>query len=432
MRTLLVTVGTRGDVQPYVALGLALLAAGHRVTLCTCPKFESFVTRHGIDFAPLEQGLVDLLESDLGRAAFQNLRSVWGVLKTIPKVIGQVGPIHRRMVDDSWAAVQASKPDVVVFHPKMFCVPAFAAVREIPAVLAMFCPMHVPTAEFPLFGPSLGALYNRNTYRIVHALTAFGTRSYLRHWRKRYDPMRRSRHSTPGRVAKHRPLPVIHAYSEAIAPRPADWPEEVTVSGSWDLPVASAAADWQPSQALRHFLDAGPPPVYIGFGSMADTDPARLTALVLEAVEQAGVRAVLAQGWGGMTDVATSPHVHVLEAAPHAWLFPRMAAVVHHGGAGTTAAGLRAGCPSLICPFGLDQPFWGRCVQRLGAGLLLEAPRTLTALRLSRAIRQVTQTPSFRAAAERVAVQLNAENGVENAVRTIERIAQARSSSAHA
>ena len=160
-----------------------------------------------------------------------------------------------------------------------------------------------------------------------------------------------------------KPVTKLYAYSPAVLPRPADWDESSVVTGYWFL---DAPADWQPEPALVKFLQEDPPPVYVGFGSMFMQGGARKTEIVLEALRLAGQRGVLATGWGGLTAGNTSDDIFVLDAVPHDWLFPQVAAVVHHGGAGTTGAALRAGKPTVICPFVGDQPFWGRRVARFG------------------------------------------------------------------
>lgn len=425
MKILIATIGTRGDVQPYVALASGLIAAGHEVTLCTCPRFREFVTEFGVSFASLDEGLIELLESDFGRAIFEDLNGVFGVMRTIPKVLKQVGPIHRRMIDDCWAAVEEQNPDVILYHPKVFCVPAFAAVRKIPAILAMLCPLHVPTGDKPIFGRSLGRFYNRSTYRMVHRLSKLGTRSYLRHWRSQHDQQGLSKNSSPTQISAGQPIPVIHAYSKFVCPRPSDWPASASITGYWFLPQKTAVGStWVPPKALAAFLEAGEPPIYFGFGSMAGSDPSKVTSSIMGAVEKAGVRAVISTGWGGIVPTSTSSKIHVLESARHEWLFPKMAAVVHHGGAGTTAAGLRAGCPTIICPYGLDQPFWGRRVAELGAGVAPIPQKKLTESNLAEALEKVTTNPSYRISAKQVAESIATEDGIANAVKTIGQYSQ--------
>jgi sterol 3beta-glucosyltransferase len=216
-------------------------------------------------------------------------------------------------------------------------------------------------------------------------------------------------------------VPFLNGWSSHVAPDPPDWPSRgVETTGYWFL---DRPDDWTPPAALTAFLDDGPPPVYVGFGSMAGRDPRRTTRIVLDALRRAGCRGLLASGWGGLSARDLPASVHLCDQVPHDWLFPRVAAVVHHGGAGTTAAGLRAGRPTVVCPFFGDQPFWGRRVHDLGAGPPPIPQTHLTAERLARALRTVTECPSIRARAAAVGEKIRREDGVANAVAFIERMA---------
>jgi sterol 3beta-glucosyltransferase len=199
----------------------------------------------------------------------------------------------------------------------------------------------------------------------------------------------------------------------------------VYVTGYWTLDENSDRSDRtdasDPPPDLAEFLARGEPPVYVGFGSMSGTDPATTTRTVLDAIRRAGVRAVLASGWGGLAPSDAPARVHVVESAPHEWLFPRCAAVVHHGGAGTTAAGLRAGCPSVVCPFFGDQYFWGRRVESIGAGPAPVPQKHLTPDRLATAIREALDTPEMRRRAQHLGTALRSESGVARAVAILER-----------
>lgn len=424
MRILIATIGTRGDVQPYLALALGLKAAGHETAVCTCPRYRRLLEDAGIAHLPLDEGLIELLESPAGRLMIGQLDTVAGALRTVARVMKEVGPIHHRIVADAWAACEAFAPAAIVYHPKLFCMPAFAARRNVTAILAPLLPMQVATGEMPFWGlPKLplGNAYNRATWRLVEVLTRLGTARYLRPWRRHHDPEGLSRASTPSRTRRGAPIPVVHGYSAAVSPRPADWPAHARVCGYWFLPAeARSLRDWTPPAGLEHFLADGPAPVYIGFGSMAGGDPAATTRLVLDAVQRAGVRAVLARGWGGIAAAEAPATVHLLDEAPHEWLFPRMAAVVHHGGASTTAAGLRAGRPTLVCPFGLDQPFWGRRVHALGAGPAPLPQKRLSATGLARALTDLVDHPSYGKTAGALAAAIAREDGVAAAVAAIE------------
>ncbi|HUF26315.1 MAG TPA: glycosyltransferase, partial [Gemmatimonadaceae bacterium] len=181
-------------------------------------------------------------------------------------------------------------------------------------------------------------------------------------------------------------------------------------------------ADWKPPAALKRFLASGEPPVYVGFGSMAGRDPQRVTGIVIDALQSVGLRGVLATGWGGLTSDGLPDTMFPLGDVPHDWLFPRMTAVVHHGGAGTTAAGLRAGRPTVICPFFGDQPFWGWRVHELGVGSEPIPQKKLTAGRLAAALRQVTALPVIRRNADALGDKIRSEDGVANAIAVVEQL----------
>jgi UDP:flavonoid glycosyltransferase YjiC (YdhE family) len=202
-------------------------------------------------------------------------------------------------------------------------------------------------------------------------------------------------------------------------PRPADWGDPVTVAGYWFL---QAPSSFVPPPALARFLECGPTPVYVGFGSMALRDAERVTGVVLDALTLSGMRAVMALGWGGLSPRDLPDSVYALESVPHDWLFPRVAAVVHHGGAGTTAAGLRAGVPSVVVPFILDQFFWANRVARLGVGPPAVPYSRLSAQRLARAIAGAVGEPGIRERAAALGARIRAEDGVGKAVGTIERL----------
>ena len=420
MRVLIVTVGSRGDVQPYLALGTGLRAAGHDVTLATCARFRSFVTDHGLAYGHLGDEILQLLDSAAGRAAMEDTTGLLGSVKTNIRLARRANPINRGLLADVWQAARQADPQVIVYHPKALAGPHVAEKLGAPAVQAVPVPMSVATGDFPLIGAPalpLGRAYNRLTYRLVGA----GYRMYdgmVNTFRQETLCLARRRGAALAtRLPDGRPIPVLHAVSGHVLPRPADWPGHAQLTGYWFLDDATG---WQPPAELVDFLDAGDPPVYVGFGSMAGRDPQRLTRVVAEALRLAGVRGIVATGWGGLDAAGLPGNVLPITQAPHDWLFPRVSAVVHHGGAGTTAAALRAGRPSVICPFILDQFFWGRRVAALGAGSAPVPQSTITAQRLAAAIRQVSTDVDVRDAAAGLGRRLTAEDGVASAVARIE------------
>ncbi len=427
MNVLILTIGSRGDVQPYVALGAGLRAAGHAVTLGTSPRFRDLAEGAGLPLAPVSDEMVALADSPLGRGLFEEMgERYWRAVKAVARLAGRIGAMQRDLVADGWAAAQASNPDLIVYHPKMFGAPHYAEKLGVPAVAGIVFPQLVPTRAFPAVGfpdAGWGPTYNRLTYRIVDAVSGWFARRYAGPWRRAHGLPPMPRGAGLLHHADGSPIPVLHGFSPHVVVPPPDWPAHVRTTGYWFLNRADA---YVPPGDLRAFLERGEPPVYIGFGSMAARDPERTTRIVLEALRQAGVRAVLATGWGGLRSARAPSSVYVLDAAPHDWLLPRCSAAVHHGGAGTTAAGLRAGCPTVICPFFGDQPFWGRRIRACGVGPAPISQKELTAEKLAAALREVTTSRAIRKKAEALGEEIRREDGVANAVAFVESVRASR------
>ncbi len=423
MRILILTFGSRGDVQPYVALGAALRARGHEVTLSTGRGFEAMIEAAGLAAAPLSVDIRDLLESPEIKQALHSLAGklrAWRASKTM----------MRRLFDDMWAVARDLKPDLVVYHPKAYVVPLLARALGRVAVPSFLQPAYVPTRAFPnciLPFAGLGSLGNRASYGLVSLLMRLGTAAVLRDWARDRPEIARPGSWDP--VEGHDPrgpgVLRLHAHSRHLVPRPDDWSARERVTGYW---FTAPEETWQPPAALARFLAAGPPPVYLGFGSMPAEDAGRMTRLVRDALAASGQRGLLATGWGGLEDAARSEtgsdRVLVIEAAPHSWLFPRCAAVVHHGGAGTTHEALRWGRPTIVCPVFGDQPFWGRRVRALGAGPAPLPQRRLTAAALAGALSAVGD-PAILARATALGAALRAEGGVAAAVEALESLSLA-------
>lgn len=223
----------------------------------------------------------------------------------------------------------------------------------------------------------------------------------------------------PGQLFRMK-VPYTYMWSPGLIPKPADWGPEIDIAGFVFLDLASS---FKPPKTLTKFLEAGEPPVYIGFGSIVVDDPDKFTSLIFKAVEKAGIRALVSKGWGGLGDEGNTPdNIYMLENTPHDWLFPRVSAVVHHGGAGTTAIGLKCGKPTMIVPFFGDQPFWGAMVARAGAGAHAAVPyKELTADKLAEGIQECL-SPEAKEHAQEIARDIAAEgDGAANAVKSFHR-----------
>lgn len=408
MRIAIATLGTRGDVQPYVALALGLLRRGHQVQLAAPEQFAAFVTGHGVDFAALPGEFLALLDTPEGKAAVAGGEGFSAGMK----LLKHVRPLMRTLLDAEWRAARAFAPDVIVHHPKSLASPHIAARLGIPAVLASPLPGFTPTAAFPsplLPYRNLGPL-NRLSHQLAIRGGGVLFGKLIAGWRAETLGL-------PAKGATASPAATLYAYSPHVVPRPADWRPDVAVTGYWFLDDP----DWQMPDDLRGFLAAGEPPLYVGFGSMPGLDPARLTADVAAALARIGRRGLLATGGGALQVPEGAAHLHGIDAAPHEQLFRHVTAVLHHGGAGTTGAALRAGLPMAICPFLGDQPFWARRAAELGlAGPPLDR-RRLSVDALANAL-SATDHPAMRNRAAALGEQIRAERGVDAAVRMIEAI----------
>lgn len=422
MNIFIIALGTRGDVQPYVALALGLKKAGHQVTICSTENFRSFVTEYGLPFEPTRDDILEIMNTEGGRALLQGDLSFWKAIETAREMLDLAGPLQKQMLDDTWRAAERTQPDLILCHPKGYGGPHIAEKLGIPIIMALVIPGVVPTAAFPGFGfPEwkLGGWYNRWTAQLFTSVWTMSFAKPVKSWRNTHGlpPVRGSLSLT-----KHpngSPIPAMHGFSEHVVPFPSDWPDYATMTGYWFLDQPDT---WQPPAPLIDFLNASKPPVYIGFGSsISGTKTARISQVVVEAVRKANVRAILAKGWGGLDARDLPESIYQIDGAPHDWLFPRMAAVVHHGGAGTTAAGLYAGKPSLICPFSVDQPFWGHRVHALGAGPVPIPSKALTVDKLARALRDLVDNAHYRERSEAIGDKLRKEDSIAAAIAFIER-----------
>jgi len=421
MKVLIMTLGTRGDVQPFIALARGLLAAGHEVVLTAPQRFAGFAAGHGVPFAGVDDGPMRLMDDPVMAGAM-----IEGGARARLQQVRNMPAMFTQVLADCWAVASdgaGAGADVVVHNGQIIAGQHVAEKLGIPAVLALPIPIYVPTKEFPWPGvamPSwLPAAANRATFLGMKAPAAIFGRVVDR-WREDILglPRRRGRHDP-----LHRPdngqAPVLHAFSPSVLPPPADWPDSVHTTGYWFLPPSDEALPPQ----VEDFLRAGDPPVFVGFGSMSGRDPARSTALVLEAARRAGVRLVIGAGSGGLDSSIQSDGVLAVEDVAYLNLFPRMAAVVHHGGAGTAGTAFASGRPQVVCPFIADQPFWARLAHDRGVAPAPQPQRHLTAAGLASAITTAATDSDMARAARELGRRVRAEDGISAAVTALERIA---------
>ena len=413
MRITILTTGTRGDTQPYLALGLALKNVGQTVRVAAFENYEDFVKSYGLEFFPIK-GDITRMAASLSTKDARQADNPFKVILSFNKLKSFVVDIQQ----DFYNACLGS--DAIVYHPGAAIGYFAAQYLKIPAILATPFPM-TPTADYPalIFYDTirLGKIYNFSTHKIFEQIMWFASSSAVKQfWFKKFGKTPEKFESPFGKQ-KTRQNPTIISCSKYVFPQPDDWPAHVETTGYW----FGEESNWQPDNRLLDFLQKGPAPVYVGFGSLGNPAQAvQTTQLVIDALQKSGQRGILATGWNGLSaQLEDIPEgILIIESAPHTWLFPRIAPVVHHGGAGTTAAGMRAGVPSIIIPHSNDQFAWGRRVFELGIGPKPIPRKELTSEKLSAAI-NFALSIDIRAVAKDFGIKIQSEDGAATAATII-------------
>jgi sterol 3beta-glucosyltransferase len=399
VRIVIIAVGTWGDVAPYTGLGARLGAAGHEVVIAAHAPFEAAVLERGLGFRALPMDIRDELGSAEGQQA----------LRRSPLAIGRFMRMYARHWADMAEATEAAAEgaDLLLTSAMGWLGIHVAQGKGIPSAGVYLQPMDT-TGDFPpwlVTTRSLGRWGNRAAAQAARSLGMLPFQRVVTDLRARFGlpPISPSRFFRELEVTG---WPIFYGISPSVLPAPADWPPFRRTVGYW-WPQRSPG--WEPDQRLVDFLAAGEPPVFVGFGSMSTGDAQQLGELVVTALRRAGLRGVLQQGWGGLTGAGED--VISIGATPHEWLFPQVAAVVHHAGAGTTAAGLRAGVPAVPTPLAADQPFWAERLVGLGV-----APRALPFHRLEAgaladALRTAVGNSGFAERAHRLSERIAVEDG---------------------
>ena len=411
----ILTTGSRGDTQPYIALGLALKKAGQDVRIAAFENYRVLVKDYGLAYFPIK-GDVSKVAASLGAQNAMQADNPLKFLLSFNKLKSLVFDLQKDFYN---ACIGA---DAVVYHPGA-AIGYFAARQlQIPSILATPFPM-TPTSEFPALifydKMRLGKRFNLATHQIFEKIMWFASSAPVKQFWKAEFGRTPENFGSPFSQQRSAAHPTIISCSDFVFPSPADWPANVHNTGYWFLEEETG---WEAPAELVKFIQSGPAPVYVGFGSVGNPNQAvQTTQLVIDALKRAGQRGVLATGWHSMAKIDHLPaNIYMIGSAPHTWLFPRMAAVVHHGGAGTTAAGLRAGVPGIVIPFSNDQFAWGRRVYELGAGSKPIPRKKLNPEKLADAI-HFALTDEIKAAAQNLGLKIQSENGAERAAEVIMR-----------
>jgi vancomycin aglycone glucosyltransferase len=403
MRIALSAIGTRGDVQPMIALGLALRARGHDVRLCAPPDFHDSTIDAGLPFFPVGQDVHEMMTvtcRDVVRKPLAPLRVMDDVV--------------RFQFDDLRKACEGA--EVLVGGGVQIAGPSIAEQLGIPYFYAGYCPVVLRSREHPspLF-------VNQHRSGAANLLSWWACERFFN-----FIMLKRVNRERAGLGLE--PVKSVYEYcfgsgqtllatDPILVGAPSDARQGVLTTGFWYYDDETGI---EPLDAeLLRFLDAGPAPVYVGFGSMPAEDPEALTRKIVQAVVASGQRAVLHRGWAGLGGSDLPESIHVVGSVSHPKLFPRMAAIVHHGGSGTTANALRAGVPQVVVPHIVDQYYWAARVRRLGVGPPAPTMRKLDVAKLATAIRTAAQSAGLCDRAQETATLVD-RDGLERAVGAIE------------
>lgn len=417
MRIGLQTWGTEGDVRPFIALAGGLVKAGHQVHLAATAidqrDYSHYARQMGFEFSSV--GTFQYSKEDL----FQTVRNVLKSPNTVNQLIAISNTFMVPVLDEMFVSSQqlVAQCDFVIGHPMAF---PLGAAAEIAGVL--YAHVSTVTALYPsrYFTPpglpALGTFVNRLFWGLgnIHVNLLF--RSVVNKFRNKYDlpPIRSVIHE-----AWRSPVLNLAAVSPSLCSYMPDWDHTIKICGFFSLPTTDT---WEMPEALDQFLKAGPPPVFMTFGSMAsfDADPTAMVNLFIQAAKLANCRAIIQADWNKVHDVAEDDSIFRLTQAPHSRIFPQCAAVVHHGGAGTTQSATLAGIPSVIVVHCADQPFWGAVLHQKNIAPPPLFRRNITPQKLAHALSLVLSSSHIADCARRMCIQMSAEKGVETAISHIE------------
>lgn len=414
MHISVLTAGSRGDVQPYLALATGLKEAGHKVQLVANSNFASLAEEYGLEFSAIKVDSFEFVQKRETQA-WLNSRSLIELFYKSLKVVHQT---NDQILHDAWVACQET--EAIIYHT--FTMPTAYLIGQqlgIPCIPATLYPL--PTRAHPCLPLNprikLGGSFNLLSHKVLEQLNWMANRSTAESfW---LEQERRIPLTDPYQQKEKAARMVLCGYSRVLVPLPGDLPDYAKVLGYWLL---EAPDNWRPPEALCDFLEAGPPPVFVGFASMGDPMKAKeTTQLVIEALEMVGQRGILVSGWSRLgSDFPLPDSVFVVESIPYAWLMSKVKVVVHHAGAGSTGYGLSSGVPNVVIPHFSDNHFWSQKVWTLGVSPEPIPRNQLTAEKLAGAIKKTLEDKRMQQQAAVIGQRIKAENGVRQAVAEIE------------
>lgn len=441
-RITILTVGSRGDVQPFVALGIELQKLGNIVRIATHEIFRSFIESHNLEFYPLRGDPTELIQLCVNN----NIMT----LNFVQEGMSKFSAFIDNLLEDCLQA--CLNTDIIIATPSSMAGYHIAEMLQIPFFSAFTMPL-TRTSNFPCVFSGPGYFQNNVYNYISHVLTEevlwVPIMGKINEWRSNKLGLPPCNFlSGPQSLIHESNVPTLYCFSSYVCPRPSDWPDNVQITGYWFLdsvdssfskdsknhkeqsenlssesknPINNIATvphnsvtSWSPPEDLIRFLSVDAPIIYIGFGSMIIPDIEAMSQLIADSVNYYGHRAIVCSGWGKLCANISDPNIYVCDNIPHSWLFDHVAAVCHHGGAGTIAAGLRAGKPTLVISFFGDQRFWGEKIEEMGIGKTIPHYQ-VTKKWLGTAIHNILTCESYTSSAKYIGKKIQEEDGIKNA-----------------
>jgi len=418
MKIVFLTLGSRGDVQPYAALAKELIRSGHEALVCTGASFRQFVLEHGVRFHEASADLMAVLESGEGKEIFHGGQfHLFKMLKYAREVIT---PAYRKSMDDFLEASEGA--DLIIYHPKALGAADIAEFLKIPCISMPPVPVVYPIREFPNLAVAAGKNFGPYLNRLTYKASSLAEATYM----KEINDFRKKSLRLPGRKAGERflriegkEIPIIYPISPYLFREVQSWKDRVYLSGFFFMDIGASL-----SEELERFLEKGEKPVVVSFSSMPLKDPGLFQKKLVQALKETGNRAVILTGTSGMA-FQNDDQIFALEKAPHRLIFSRAKGIVHHGGAGTMSEALLSGAPQLIIPFSVDQPFWADRLHSSGYALHPLKEKNLAVRDLVKAFHDMGLEKYVKNALE-IKEIIQSENGLVNAARYAELIYEAR------
>ena len=415
MHYCLVTYGSRGDIQPFIALALGLMANGHTVTLAAPGNFKPLADSYGVNMHPLYGDVEVLVNSPKFRECISTGSNITFVRSMLKETHDMRGPLF-----DCICEACKTADAIIVVNTCIFYVAAIGEKFNKKWLIVQLNPPMIPTKAFPMLMfdlPDISWL-NPYSYKIINSILWQVSKKDNAEFRQRVGlaPLKGSLYDK----IQHDKVPMIHAYSPELIAKPLDWEEHFTISGFFTLPKITDDKNLPIAlpDGLTEWLNAGTKPLYIGFGSIPFPDEKKLAGMINDILAISAIRIVYCLGWSPLSELKPHPNLFIVRQADHGWLLPKCSAAIIHGGIGTVAAVLKAGIPAIVASIFVDQPAWGKIIEQKKLGVHIPW-RKLSADTVLKALNKMEQSPIAETIKE-VSSRVNKEDGVGAAVKMIE------------